>query len=313
MIAARLHRTSSIVVFLVLVLAPAAVSAGPSPERRAVSPASSPQALAQRFCGALQALPETRKAACCAGAPSSGLASECVRVLTGALREKAVALDAADVERCVAASERQLDGCAWVTPYAPRVPESCRGILHGRRAVGAACHASLECADGSFCWGSGPTSPGICAPPAAAGATCGGATDPLATYARQSDDGRHPECAGFCARGRCASFLPAGSTCSANEQCGPAAHCADSRCTAGARPGLGEACAGTSCAGDLVCVDGWCAAPKGAGESCTKPLECAATCLPPSGDKKRVCGMQCSAWPPSGYTPAAEASRPPRG
>jgi len=309
MISARLRRTSFLLLVL-LGLSPTAVGAGPSRRAAATASTATPQILAQHLCDALQALPEARRAACCATAPAGGLAGECVRVLAGALRDEAVALDPADVERCAAASARQLEGCAWVAPYAPRLADGCRGILHGRLAVGSSCRSSLECADGSFCWGSGPTTPGVCAPPGAPGTTCGSVADPLATYARQTDDGRHPECAGFCVKGRCAAFLAAGSACSASAQCGPEGHCASGRCAAGPRPGLGEACAGTTCGGDLVCLEGRCAAPKKAGESCAKPFECEASCLPATDGKSRICGMQCSAWPPAGYTPAVSEPQP---
>jgi len=59
--------------------------------------------LAQRFCETIHELPANRKAECCTGGYSMRLTSECSRVLSYALRAKAVALDPADVDRCAEA------------------------------------------------------------------------------------------------------------------------------------------------------------------------------------------------------------------
>ena len=249
------------------VLAASPASARPSTQTR--------ERLIQRLCDALQTVPETRKARCCGTVPSGGLAGECARELGRSLRDDALTLDPTDVERCAAESARQLEGCDWVTPYLPPTPASCRGIVRGRLEAGAHCRSSLECRDGLFCRGSGPTAPGACAPPGGSGAACGGALDTLATYARQTDaDTRHPECDGFCLKGRCIAAVASGGECSSDRQCGAGSHCASRRCVDGPRPKLGEACEGTTCQGDLVCVDGRCAQARKAGEPCTHPFEC---------------------------------------
>lgn len=302
--------------FLLCALVALAALAGPAAdEARRTRAASAPPAAAaaRQLCAAVQTLPETRKAACCASPASAGLGGECVRLLSDAVRRGAVALADGDAARCSAAAARQLEGCAWVTPYAPPLPQECRRVLQGRLAAGAACRSSLECVDGLLCWGAGPGTAGVCTPPAPVGATCGAAADDLATYTRQTDDPRHPACAGFCKHGRCAPFAKPGEACSGNEQCGPGAHCAAGRCTAGPQPELGDDCSSTACAAGLTCLDGRCAPPRKAGETCSKPAECAATCLPPGPDATRVCGMQCSAWPPAGVAPPAAAAARPRG
>jgi hypothetical protein len=306
---ATARRAASLAIVLVL----AALPADAGKQAHSSHAASAPPRSVAQLCEALQTLPETRRASCCATTPTSGLGDECVRVVGDALRGGGVTLEPADAARCAADAARALEGCDWVTPYAPRVPSSCRGVLHGRRVAGAACRSSIECVDGSFCWGSGPTTAGVCIPPAPAGATCGAAIDALATFARQTGDDRHPECAGYCAKGRCAAFVAVGGACTASEQCGRDAHCAAGRCVAGPAAQAGEACGQASCAGDLVCTNGVCGPPKSAGEACSAPGECAATCLPPGADKTRVCGMQCRAWPPAGYTPPVPASDPSRG
>ena len=276
-------------------------------------PTEALDSLAQRLCETLHTLPQKRKDQCCGTSTSGGLATECVRLLSASLRDKAVTLDAADVDRCAADSSRQLEGCNWVTPLMPRTPEACRGILHARLEAGARCRSSLECRDGLFCLGSSPARPGVCAQPSAPGAVCGGGgADTLATYARQTDyETRHPECAGFCLRGRCAAFVASAGACRSNTQCAPGSHCASGRCVEGSPPKLGEACPDTTCAGDAVCVEGKCSPLKKGGEPCTKPFECEASCVIPAGAKTGICGMKCTSWPPAGYTPPVHDSPKP--
>jgi hypothetical protein len=297
---AKSRRTTAALVLLVL----STVSRAPRAEANAPAKAArKPGGLAERLCETLQTLPETRKAQCCGTSPTGGLAGECTRMLGDSLRDKAIVLDPADVERCAEESVRRLGGCDWVTPYTPRTPEGCHGILHGRLDAGAKCRSSLECKDGFFCLGSGPTTRGVCAAPGGPGSACGGIADNLTTYTRQTeDDARHPECTGFCLKGRCAAFVAAGGVCRSDKQCNPGSHCAAGRCVEGPNPKLGEACAGTTCAGDSVCLEGRCSPPKRAGETCTRSFECQAMCVSSAGANAGTCGMQCSAWPPAGYT-----------
>ncbi|MBY0279051.1 hypothetical protein K2Z84_27275, partial [Candidatus Binatia bacterium] len=202
-------RSTAAIVALSLVLGAAAPAASGAKAARSERPSATSR-VSRSLCDALHALPDTRRAACCAGTPNGGgLADACVRALDDALARNAITLDADDVKRCVADAARELDGCDWVTPQAPRLPGSCRGIVHGRSAAGSACRSSLACADGLVCWGAGAKADGICAPPGAPGATCGRTEDALATYLRASADERHPECAGFCSYGRCAARVAA--------------------------------------------------------------------------------------------------------
>src|SRR5438067_11593459 len=54
-----------------------------------------PHPLAERLCGALHTLPRERQVACCGGPPGINFVSECVRMLSAALRDGAVTVDAA--------------------------------------------------------------------------------------------------------------------------------------------------------------------------------------------------------------------------
>lgn len=229
--------------------------------------------LAVRLCDAIHTLPETRKAACCHGKPTGTLASECARTLTVALRDGSVALDAPDVDRCIAAAESRFDGCDWVTPLAPRLPDECQDLLVGLVAEGGTCRSALDCGQGRFCAGATPTTKGICTAPGATGATCGSPTDTLATYTGQFDYARdHPECEGFCRGGRCAPALAVGGSCSADLQCGAHAWCDKGRCVSGTRPAV---------------------VLKAAGQACSSPFECQASCVMTPGGSTGMCGPQC--------------------
>lgn len=264
-------------------------------------PAPSPgsdasDAASRRFCDVLQGLPERRRAECCAFSPSAGLATACAADVGRALREGAVTLDPADVDRCAADAAHALDGCDWVTPYLPAPPPSCRGIVRGRREAGAACRSSLECREGFHC------SAGACAPPGDAGASCTGAADALTTATRQIGDARHPECSGYCFRGRCTAPVLARGACAADQQCAAGTHCVAHRCVEGPRPTLGEPCDASTCGGGLVCIAGRCAPPQDVGAPCTEPADCRATCVGASPVGPGICATKCSLWPPAGYT-----------
>src|SRR5262249_19771033 len=152
-----------------------------------------------------------RKAACCNQPPPTTVVSECTRMLSFALREKAVTIDPAAVDRCGEAMARAYDGCGWVGPTPPAIPPECDGGIHGTLSQGASCRSSLECLDGLHCHGSGPTDRGVCAPPAGRGRVCGVAVDTLAAHTRQdSFDTKHPECDGVCARRRCIDVVALG-------------------------------------------------------------------------------------------------------
>jgi hypothetical protein len=300
----RLRLLGVLVALVVTAAAGPATEAGQLPAARGATP----EALSRRLCDAVQGLPATRKAECCGTSPNTGLASECARDLTRSLQERKLTLEPGDVDRCVADSTRDLEGCAWVTPRTSRLPASCRGIVHGTLDTGGRCRSSLECRDGLRCWGITPEAPGVCAPPGVPGAPCGGGPDALATFARQAEDGaRHPECNGFCLLGRCAAFVRVGGECSSHGQCVPGSHCAARRCVDGPPPALGQACGAATCEAPFVCIDGTCAHPKKAGEACRQSLECEAACVSPTADQPGTCGMKCSVWPPAGYTPPVAA------
>lgn len=259
--------------------------------------------LAARLCDALHAVPGGRQAACCgavigsggSGAPR-GLAGECTRLLSAALRAGSAALEPAAVERCERASAAAFAGCDWVTPLAPEAPAACRGLVAGLREAGAACASSLECRSGLACRAAGAGAPaGTCAPPAAAGEACGGGFDLLATYLRAEP---RAECAGSCHAGRCADAVAAGGMCLSNAQCATGSHCAAGRCVAGAFAALEAPCTGSSCGAGAICRGGTCRALKRSGEACGAPFECLAACNIPAGATTGTCGMRCPG-PPS--------------
>jgi hypothetical protein len=247
-----------------------------------------PDPLARRLCDALHALPQSRRAECCGQRTGSSLADECARTLSASLADRAVRLEVLEVDRCVAAASRALEGCDWVGTLAPLPPEACRAVIHGQLTAGARCRSALECGDGLACRGVGPTSPGVCSAPAPAGASCTSPADTLASEASQSGyEEHHPDCSGFCQKGRCTAFVAVGGACLSNAQCAPGTHCALGRCAAGPEPVL---------------------ALKAGGETCSSAFECKGSCLKAEGAAQGVCGMQCNSWPPAGYTPPVYAS-----
>jgi hypothetical protein len=240
-----------------------------------------PSTVAQKLCDALHAIPVTRRAECCKASPGVVLTSECVRNLSAALAQRAVVIDAKDIDACRADMEKAYEGCDWIGPYNRPPPKACLDILHGQLGVSSACRSSLECADGLRCLGVGPTDVGRCGPPSVEGRLCNSAVDPLAVYTRQDDyELHHPACDhGWCDRNRCEAIGREGAECKSNPECGPEARCKDGKCAKGAVAKKGEPCLGGDCTGELRCVQGKCAEPKPLGATCTADPECNAACI----------------------------------
>jgi hypothetical protein len=251
-----------------------------------------PQAVA--LCDALHTLPAKRKQECC-GRVSPSLAVVCVQELSASLGRGAVSVDRAAVERCASDVSRQLEGCQWVTPLLPPAPESCRSLVAGKLAKGAACRSSLECADGFFCRGVRPDQAGACASPAAAGSRCEVPADNLASFTGSREDPRHLVCDGLCVKGQCLPVAPAGGACESSARCRPGLNCISGTCQDSPLPRVGESCAGnTSCVAGAFCQAGRCAAAKGAGEACASPVECQAfQCVVAAGSKTGACAEPC--------------------
>jgi hypothetical protein len=257
-----------------------------------------PDPLVQRLCDALHTLPEARKAECCAIPPGSSLAAECVRTLTASVRDRAIVLDARKVEQCVQGASAAYASCDWVKPLAPAAPAACIDVLEGQLKAGAQCRSSLECADGLSCKGVRPTTPGVCAPPGATGTLCAGSPDTLAIQVKDARyQADHPECQGFCRGGRCAEPIAAGGACSSDVQCGTGLRCDAGRCSSKPLSKLGESCSGNACEPGARCADGRCVPFKKAGEVCTSPFECSASCVAAPGATTGICGPQCVASP----------------
>ncbi len=266
-----------------------------------------PDPAAKRFCDALHALPQARRAQCCGGPPARGLADECTRTLTAATRDGSVRLDGPASDRCNADSTRALTGCEWVTPVLPPAPSSCRQVVQGQLAAGASCRSNLECKDGLHCAGLGVTTAGKCTEPSPSGAACAPSVDALAAYTDEVDlNLHHPLCAGSCQSGRCTDTLAVGAACFSSGQCAATARCNSGRCAPNVTAGIGEACDGGNCVTGAICSGGHCVALKGPGEVCTQPFECRGACVRPPGAPTGVCGMQCPGSP-------ANSILPPRG
>jgi hypothetical protein len=239
--------------------------------------------IAAKLCAALHDMPETKRASCCGAAPGVVVTSECARTLSAALRANAVAIAEEEVDACVAAQERALDGCDWVGPFPLPPPSECLGIVKGRLAAGARCRSNLECSGGARCLGLSPTTVGTCGGTKADGELCGGTVDTLAGYTRQVDvERRHPECKERCIKHRCAAAVAEGGACQVGNDCREGLQCVARRCVAGPLPSkAGEPCPGGECASGLSCIKGRCATRKSAGEECTADFECKGGCLGP--------------------------------
>jgi hypothetical protein len=292
--------------------------AGAQRTRVAPAAASSPApaadtALARRLCDALHTLPAQRRKECCPQASEISLAEVCTSELTAALKRGSVTLDAEAIGRCEAATARRLEGCDWVTPVQPPLPEECSALIRGRLAAGTACVSSLECADGLFCRGAASVRAGVCAPPAPARAPCAVPFDNLASFARGQDDPRHRDCEGRCFKGQCYPPALVGQECISTAFCQTGLSCVGGRCREKQPlPRVGEACAKTTgCSAGAYCADeGVCALLKGVGEPCSGSFECRAFgCLKPEGAATGVCADPCLVAPPGGsQAPLASGS-----
>jgi hypothetical protein len=268
-----------------------------------------PVPIAQKLCDALTTLPEKKRAACCKTSPGVVLATECTRQLGAALRHNALAVDDKDVDACIAAFDKTLDGCDWVGPFPPGPPPACQGIFKGKLAAGQKCRSSLECAGDLRCKDLGPTTVGRCGPAGTGEETsCGGTVDSLATYTRQNDvDKRHPECKERCIKHKCQAPIGEGGACLISSDCTEGLQCLPTTggvaqkngqpsrsCVAGKAPAKeGEPCPGAVCEGSLQCIHGKCAARKAGGEACTDDFECRGGCLKSGGGAKGTCGPRC--------------------
>ena len=275
--------------------ASASASGKSSDEVKPVYPDVPPDALATKLCNALHGTESRRRRECCntpdAGVTAAeGVAIECARNVSAALKLQSIAIAPADVEACGAAMERAFSGCDWVGPLPPRVAHECQGIIHGKLADGVVCRSTLECGEGLVCHGVGPTTTGKCGAVHKDGERCSRSADVLVTYARQDDvDETKPQCTGVCLRGRCVAKVHAGEACESSEQCEPGTFCRGTKCTKSPAK-AGEHCdPATGCEAALACLSsGRCGpARKPSGEACKSDLECAGGCI------KGTCGMKC--------------------
>jgi hypothetical protein len=270
----------------------------PQVERDEIRPvypvdAGPPDPRATRFCEAVQLLPVTRRANCCAETdPLRMPTDECVRTLTAALGAHAVTLSPSDVDGCAAAMRLATAGCDWVTARESAVPPACTGIIRGTLRAKQRCRSSLECDDGLHCQGLSAVDVGVCGAPKASSLPCHTAIDVLAAYTRQDDlDHEHPECAGYCARSQCKDAVPQGGPCTLDLQCGRS-RCESGRCLSEKLPSAGQPCAG-ACAYGSRCVDGACVTPRSEGQACEADGQCRGACVRPDGGLFGACNKSC--------------------
>ncbi len=278
-----------------------AVDGGPdaSEEVRSVYPdlEGAPEPLAVRLCAALHEAPEARRAECCREPKGVVMASECTRMLTAALRSKAVTVLEADIDACTAALARTYAGCDWVGPFPPDLPAACHGLVKGTVALGQRCRSALECAGNARCKGVGPTTVGTCAAAGDVGESCGGTVDPLGTFVRATDlDRTHPACAGYCARFKCAAPTQKDASCTQSRECEAGLQCVGKKCVAKEPSKEGEACPGSVCEAGLSCLQGKCVARKAEGQRCTTDFECLGGCVKAAdagASAAGKCAMKC--------------------
>ena len=268
----------------------------PDEDVRPVYPidAGPPDPLAMRFCEAVQALPERRRAECCSSV-RTGIApvDACVRTLSYALAQRALTLDAADVERCEGAMKKATEACDWVTPWAIKISPVCQEILKGKLAEKETCRSSLECAAGLRCQGLSATDLGACGPPRPARLQCGVGIDTLAAFTRQDHvDREHAECEGRCVRRQCDDAIALGAACQSDSQCGKQ-RCVAGKCAEGQLPALGAACPAGACAPGAGCVSGVCVAPKAEGAACGSTAECRGECVTEDAGAAGTCAKRC--------------------
>jgi hypothetical protein len=286
-------------------LAGAAEARPPSPpEVRPVYPTGpvTPDATAAALCRALHETPARRRAECCQrpAPPAGAHGAACTRLLSLAVADGAIRLDAGATAACIATLEAAggPSTCETQGRFAPGpAPDGpCVDVVVGLRRAGAECRSDLECEGSMQCRGAGPTTPGTCAGPNQVGMGCGEAVDVLvAQTGLPGSEARHPECDGLCVQRRCTFLTPAGAACRANAACGPGRACVEGLCAdAPTGLGAGEPCPGLGCAASLRCVEGRCRAPAPTGAICTHDGECAGACLKPAANARQgKCGPFC--------------------
>ncbi len=239
-----------------------------------------PEPAALRLCAALHEAPEARRAECCREPKGVVMASECTRMLTAALRSKAVTVLEADIDACTAALARTYAGCDWVGPFPPDLPAACHGLVKGTLPLGQRCRSALECAGKARCKGVGPTTLGTCAAAGEPGESCGGTVDPLGTFVRATDlEKEHPACSGYCARFKCGVRAEKDAACTQSRDCEAGLQCIGKKCVAKDPGKEGEACPGSVCEAGLLCIQGKCVARRAEGQRCTTDFECLGGCV----------------------------------
>jgi hypothetical protein len=215
--------------------------------------------------------------ACCVNQPDPVTLDDCESGFakrdqtSQSLARGTVAIDAADLAKCLAAYQAAATACQENSVLA-----ACAGIVHGKVSEGSPCTLGVECA------GAGPKvclvtggqdSLGVCkaTPGGKAGDACSLTCRPnescIFTVSGVSDSPLTPclESDGvFCDTNaqpsKCQTIYALGAHCDRDDQCGSAAYCDYSgTSTCKKRSVLNEACG--TCLSSLMCTNGKCQSP----------------------------------------------------
>src|SRR5262245_34605516 len=113
--------------------AQAQTPASPPQASKAPKPAAATAApldpLTQRLCAALDTQPLKCRSECCPSSETSHVAPLCGQQLSAAIRRGSARIEAAAVDRCVQETRSTLEGCGWVNPLLPPLPEACGELV----------------------------------------------------------------------------------------------------------------------------------------------------------------------------------------
>jgi hypothetical protein len=272
----------------------ASASAPKPPPMPATYQGGATEPLAKRYCEEVVLYPATRRAACCSGVPAAPVTG-CIRNLSDALRSKTLTVDEGALAECAAEVKKRHEGCAWMGPVAPEVPEACSRALVAAVERGEPCRSSLECKGDMHCRAAGALEAGRCSGPQPAGAPCANPVEGLAAFIGLAPYVARTkrECVGGCAMHACEDKKAAGAACSSDGECAAGHACLKGACAEAPPSKVGAPC-GAGCESDLRCMGGKCIKPQAPGQACSVHGDClVGGCVKPPGSPRGKCGMRC--------------------
>ena len=84
------------------------------------------------LCDAFHELPRVRRAECTGQKPGLAFTRECVRMLNAAVSSRALRIDGAGAQRCIAAETTRVGDCAFTRAVSLPAPAECSGVFRGR-------------------------------------------------------------------------------------------------------------------------------------------------------------------------------------